>query len=156
MRHFSKLITLSTLLASSLIFAEENVAEVTKQLTSNPSEEQILITYQSNPDLVLEILAILLSTENVDAQTALQNAMEVAPDRVEEIAELARKLGVSNEVITTAALISGIDPTQVSEATAAGIETVANAPNTGSQLAPPSAPPVGGNGGGGNGVVSPN
>ncbi|MEZ9233748.1 hypothetical protein AB4259_22065 [Vibrio amylolyticus] len=150
MRKFAKFIALGALISSPLASADTAEQDLKIQLRTSPTESQILNIYQSNPNSILEILAILLSNENVDAAQELQTAMEIAPDRAQEIAELARELGVSNEIITTAALLAGVDPTQVSVATAAGFEqTIAN-------IVAPSVPPVGTNGGGGNGVVSPN
>ncbi len=71
------------------------------------------------------------------------------PEVADQIAQLARDNGVENEVITTAALLAGIDPTTIAEATAAGISRIAS-------ISPPAVPSIGGNGGGGILVVSPN
>ncbi|CAK4075163.1 hypothetical protein OH458_18270 [Vibrio sp. MarTm2] len=151
--------SLTALLWSSGVLAEtaQPLKTIEAQLGETPSSEVMQSVYQENPDFVLNILALLLNSENVDPQVAIEAAFAVAPERAEEIAQFARDAGISNEIITTAALLSGIDPTQIAEATAAGIETAAtNAAETITTIAPPSAPAVGSNGGGGEGVVSPN
>ncbi|MDD1792978.1 hypothetical protein L4D06_01525 [Enterovibrio makurazakiensis] len=143
----------TTLALSSMAFAFESDEQrdaIVSQLGDVPTEE----TYQSvlfeNAELAVEILTLLLDIEGVDPQLAVQAAMTAAPDSALEIAQVARDAGVASENITTAALLAGVDPTQIAEATAAGIQTAAVGP------APPSAPAVGGQGGGGENVISPN
>ncbi len=143
---------LSALIFSSYSLANENLdSEVLAQLNGAPSEQAIQNAYQANPESVLDILAVLLNNDNVDPQFAIAEALNAAPEQLQAIANLSRETGVSNEAITTAALLAGLDPTEVSEATAAGIPSI-----QGSPLAPPATPAVGSNGGGGAGVVSPN
>jgi len=147
------------LLRRQRAFAEgvHSVQSVEAQLGEAPNKETLQLVYSENPDLVLNILGLLLKSENVDPQDAIETALLVAPERAEQIAQYAREAGVSNEIITTAALLAGLDPTQVAEATAAGIETASTAAlATASAIAPPSVLAVGSNGGGGEGVVSPN
>ncbi|WP_159650845.1 hypothetical protein [Vibrio atypicus] len=142
---------------SALAEGVHSVQSVEAQLGEAPNKETLQLVYSENPDLVLNILGLLLKSENVDPQDAIETALLVAPERAEQIAQYAREAGVSNEIITTAALLAGLDPTQVAEATAAGIETASTAAlATASAIAPPSVLAVGSNGGGGEGVVSPN
>ncbi|UUM33082.1 hypothetical protein [Vibrio japonicus] len=144
-------ITLALIMPIGAIASLEGIKP---ELGKNLTKEDIIVAYKSNPDIVLDILTILLRTENIDEQLTVQSAFEIAPERALEIAEIARVEGVSNELITTAALLAGVDPTQFSEATAAGIAP-ATAPESINAIAPPVAPAVGNNGGG-HAVVSPN
>ena len=134
-----------------LLFSVNSFADEVSTLPSGdaPSNEQIAASFQSDSSQVLNVLSQLLSNENVDHQFAIQSALETAPELTDEIVQIARDANISNEVITTAALLAGVDPTQIAEATAAGITPTSFA------LTPPAAPTVGSNGGG-NGVVSPN
>ncbi len=143
-----------TLILTSLFSVSSLAATdtVTSQLGENPTREEVVIVYKSNPDIVLDILTILLRSDNVDPQVSIQSAFEIAPELAEQIAAIAREEGIADELITTAALLSGIDPTQFAQATAAGIASAV--PGT-PAIAPPTPPAVGANGGG-NGVVSPN
>ncbi|MDD9175002.1 hypothetical protein PVK63_08820 [Aliivibrio sp. S2TY2] len=142
---------------SSLTFAIENQEQrdmIESQLSNNPSELIYKNILQAYPEFAPEFLSILLKQDGIDSQKAIEAAILAAPDKVLEIAQIARDAEVSNEDITSAALLAGIDPTQVAEASAAGIPT--NTPVTPiSPVSPPSAPSVGGQGGGGSGVVSP-
>lgn len=144
-------ITLALIIPIGAIASLEGIEP---KLGEKVTKEDIIVAYKSNPDIVLDILTILLRTEHVDAQLTVQSAFEITPERALEIAEIAREEGVSNEIITAAALLAGIDPTQLSEATAAGISP-AIAPESTNVIAPPTAPAIGNNGGG-NAVVSPN
>jgi DNA polymerase III delta subunit len=137
--------SLLALVISKGAFANEEIENLVAELGSSSEQEIIQLTYQSNPNLVLDILVLLISSENVDATQAIQTAMEVAPERAVEIAEIARQAGISNEDITTAALLAGIDPTLVGEATAAGIPAPVTTPPP---LAAPSAPGAPSGGGG--------
>ncbi len=143
-------LALLSLSAPTLALEEGQAVPVTEQLSGVLSEAEVAAVYQSNPELVLDILTQLLVNPNVDPQLAISEALVVAPEQLQQIADLARTAGISNEVITTAALLAGVDPTAVAEATAAGIA------NPVAALSPPAAPAVGSNGGGGAGVVSPN
>lgn len=58
----------------------------------------------------------------------LTHAFIQYPEHIELIVRTARELGLSNEEITIAAIEAGIDPTVIAEATAAGIETLAESP----------------------------
>ncbi|MGR5239178.1 hypothetical protein [Vibrio alfacsensis] len=149
----------STILGiASLAFASASFAfdsddqrdAIDSQLGDTPSEQTYQDVLQSNAELTTHILAMLLNKDGVDPQKAIEAAMSAAPEKALEIAQIARDAGISNEAITTAALLAGVDPTQIAEATAAGIQTASAGPN------PPSPPAVGGQGGGGTGVVSPN
>ncbi len=102
-----------------------------------------------NPEQALPQIAARLSADLDNAEQIIQSAMESMPEVADQIAQLARDNGVENEVITTAALLAGIDPTTIAEATAAGISRIAS-------ISPPAVPSIGGNGGGGILVVSPN
>ncbi|OLQ92097.1 hypothetical protein BIY22_16435 [Vibrio panuliri] len=143
-------LALLSLSAPALALEEGQAVPVAEQLSGVLSEAEVAAVYQSNPELVLDILTQLLVNPNVDPQLAISEALVVAPEQLQQIADLARTAGISNEVITTAALLAGVDPTAVAEATAAGIA------NPVAALSPPAAPAVGSNGGGGAGVVSPN
>ncbi|GAB2649359.1 hypothetical protein [Vibrio panuliri] len=143
-------LALLSLSAPALALEEGQAVPVTEQLSGVLSEAEVAAFYQSNPESVLDILTQLLVNPNVDPQLAISEALVVAPEQLQQIADLARTAGISNEVITTAALLAGVDPTAVAEATAAGIA------NPVAALSPPAAPAVGSNGGGGAGVVSPN
>ncbi|MDD1782383.1 hypothetical protein LRP49_14520 [Enterovibrio sp. ZSDZ35] len=153
MKFAATLLGATTLAFSSFTFAFESDEQrdaILLQLGDAPTEE----TYQSvlieNAEHAVDILALLLGMDGVDPQLAVQAAMTAAPDSALEIAQIARDAGVASENITTAALLAGVDPTQIAEATAAGIQTAAVGP------APPAAPAVGGQGGGGTDVISPN
>lgn len=147
------ILSLSALLASTSSFANDSNRErLIQELGVSPTEQQIQSVFQSNSAEVLEVLSLLLKDRTIDPQVAITAALTLAPEKTEEIVQIAREAGVSNEIITTAALLSGLDPTQVAEATAAGITTA----NAASAIAPPSVLAVGSNGGGGEGVVSPN
>tara|TARA_Y100001956_G_scaffold82110_1_gene101779 strand:+ start:257 stop:718 length:462 start_codon:yes stop_codon:yes gene_type:complete len=149
----ASILSLAALLATTSSFANEAGAErLLAELGVSPTEQQIQSVYQANSAEVLEVLSLLLKDPTVDPQVAIIEALTIAPEKTDEIAQIAREAGVSNEIITTAALLAGLDPTQVAEATAAGIATA----NTASAIAPPSVLAVGSNGGGGVGVVSPN
>ncbi|WP_367971516.1 hypothetical protein RJD38_20665 [Vibrio scophthalmi] len=50
------------------------------------------------------------------------------PEHIDLIVQTARELGLSNQDITIAAIEAGIDPTIIAQATAAGIEAVAETP----------------------------
>ncbi|SKA55465.1 hypothetical protein [Enterovibrio nigricans] len=153
MKIAATLLSATTLALSSLAFAFESDEQrdaILLQLGETPTEETYQNVLIENAEFAIDILAILLSLKGVDPQFAVQAAMTAAPDSALEIAQLARDIGVSNENITTAALLAGLDPTAIAEATAAGIQTATAGP------APPSAPTVGGQGGGGTGVISPN
>ncbi|WP_325892088.1 hypothetical protein [Grimontia sp. NTOU-MAR1] len=143
----------TSLALSSMAFAfesDEQRQSIISQLGDVPSEETYQNVLFENAEFAVEILALLLEMEGVDPQFAIQAAMTAAPDKAIEIAQFARDAGIANENITTAALLAGLDPTEIAEATAAGIQTAAAGP------APPSAPAVGGQGGGGEDVISPN
>ncbi|WP_394143336.1 hypothetical protein [Vibrio atypicus] len=154
----ASILSLTALFASTSSFANEAITErLLEELGVSPTEQQIQSVYQVNSAEVLEVLSLLLKDPTVDPQVAITEALTIAPEKTEEIAQIAREAGVSNEIITTAALLAGLDPTQVAEATAAGIETASTAAlATASAIAPPSVLAVGSNGGGGEGVVSPN
>ncbi|RTZ17422.1 hypothetical protein EJ063_01170 [Vibrio aquaticus] len=143
---------LTTVMSSSLMSAEISDSDLVQRLTDEPNAEALQAVFAETPDNILEVLAFLLKSEMVDPQEAITEALSVAPEKVSEIVELAREAGISNEIITTSALLAGLDPTVVSEATAAGIQTAATSP----AIAPPTAPAIGSNGGGGTAVVSPN
>jgi hypothetical protein len=144
------LIPILTLATTSSFAQSEEEQTIAQQLGQSPSDEVIQLTYQSNPDLTLDILEILLASDNVDQLKAVETAMSIAPERALEIAEIARKVGLSNEDITTAAILAGVDPTLFAEPTAAGLTGDSPAIPT-ATVALPSAPAVGGNGGGGFG-----
>ncbi|SON52781.1 hypothetical protein [Vibrio tapetis] len=110
---------------------------------------QELPLQELNPEQALSQFTSLLSADLNNAEQIIQAAMESMPEFAEQIAQLARDNEVENETITTAALLAGIDPTRIAEATAAGISRIAS-------VAPPATPSIGGNGGGGIRVVSPN
>jgi len=136
---------------SANVVADEASLDSTllESLGDVPDEQTIQSAFLANPEQVLDVLTALLSNQVVDPQTAITQALTVSPELVDEIVEIARQAGVSNEIITTSALLAGLDPTVVAEATAAGIQTA-------SSIAPPAAPAVGSDGGGGSAVVSPN
>ncbi|WP_194436044.1 hypothetical protein [Vibrio fluminensis] len=121
---------------------------VLEQLSKQPTQQIIQSAFSQNPNHVLDVLTVLLSNERVDPILAITEAINAAPNELSQIVELARVAGISNEDITTAALLANADPTIVAEATAAGIAL--------QPVSPPSAPAIGSNGGGGSGVVSPN
>lgn len=138
---------------SSLTFAfnkQEQHDFIKSQLGNNPSELIYQNILQAYPELAPNILSVLLNQYIVNNQKAIESAMRSAPNKALEIAQIARDAGISNEDITLAALLAGIDPTLISEASAAGVQTVEV------NNAPPSPPSVGGQGGGGIGVISPN
>ena len=59
--------------------------------------------------------------EKLDAVVTILNlAFVAAPELAEEIANAARECGATEEELLTSALASGIDPTTIGEATAAG------------------------------------
>ena len=142
-------------LSTGNVFADEaKLDDSLRVLLGNaPSEQTIQVAFAQYSDHVLQVLTTLLSNEAVDPQTAITQALTAAPEKVGEIVDIAREFGVSNETITTSALLAGLDPTTVAEATAAGIQTAAA---TTQSIAPPVAPAIGSDGGGGNAVVSPN
>ncbi|MGR5207587.1 hypothetical protein [Vibrio sp. PNB23_22_7] len=144
---------IASLAFASVTFAfdsEQQRSAIDLLLGDAPSEQTYQSVLQANPEFTPHILSMLLNKDGVDPQKAIEAAMREAPEKALEIAQVARNASVSNEVITTAALLAGVDPTQIAEATAAGIQTASTGP------APPSSPSVGGQGGGGSGVVSPN
>ncbi|MDC5705009.1 hypothetical protein OPW41_03905 [Vibrio europaeus] len=147
--------TFAAVVISAPTMANETLLknDLLEVLGDSPSEQAIKQAFEENQEQVLEVLATLLSSEVIDPQAVITEALTIAPEKVTEIVEVARQANVSNEVITTSALLAGLDPTVVSEATAAGIQTASATPQS---IAPPAAPAVGSNGGGGNGVVSPN
>ncbi len=131
-----------------LALSISSVAIAEEQASTVATDADIVAAYQANPDGVLEVLQSLLAMDGIDTQLALQTAFELAPDLAQQIAEIARIAGIPNEDVTTAALLAGVDPTEIGEATAAGIAPIA--------LTPPATPAVGADGGGGSGVISPN
>ncbi|AXY02850.1 hypothetical protein D1115_17830 [Vibrio alfacsensis] len=149
----STILGIASLAFASVSFAfdsDEQRAAIDAQLGDTPSEQTYQNVFQSNPQLAPNILPMLLNKDGVNPQSAVEAAMRAAPNKALEIAQAARNAGVSNETITSGALLAGIDPTQIADATAAGIQTASAGPT------PPSLPAVGGQGGGGTGVVSPN
>ncbi|MGR5299785.1 MULTISPECIES: hypothetical protein [Vibrio] len=153
MKISSAILGIASLTFASVSFAfdsDEQRAAIDSQLGDAPSEQTYQNVFQSNPQLAPNILPMLLSKDGVNPQSAVEAAMRAAPDKAQEIAQAARNAGVSNEAITSGALLAGVDPTQIAEATAAGIQTASAGPT------PPSPPAVGGQGGGGTDVVSPN
>ncbi|USD67031.1 hypothetical protein [Vibrio sp. SCSIO 43136] len=134
---------------SSFALTQQEAQGFLQQIDQNP--DSIVTLLQADQENMLDLVEAALADGSVDAQTIVQSAIEANPELLDQIVELARKYEVSNEVITTAALLAGIDPTLVSDATAAG-----NANALANAIAPPATLAVGGNGGGGSGVVSPN
>lgn len=69
-----------TLILTSLFSVSSLAATdtVTSQLGENPTREEVVIVYKSNPDIVLDILTILLRSDNVDPQVSIQSAFEIA------------------------------------------------------------------------------
>ncbi|KLN63539.1 hypothetical protein [Vibrio sp. VPAP30] len=124
------------------------VAAVEESESTVLTDTDIMGAYQANPEDVLQVLQSLLVIDGIDTQRVLQTAFELAPELAQEISEIARVAGIASEDVTTAALLSGVDPTQIGDATAAGISSIA--------LSPPAIPAVGSDGGGGSGVISPN
>lgn len=155
------LVSIISIAFSSFTFAvdeQEQRDVIESQLGNNPSELIYQNVLNAYPELAPNILSVLLKQEGVNQQKAVQAAMIAAPEKALEIAQVAREAGVSNEDITSAALLAGIDPTLISEASAAGIgtEPAPEPVQEPTPPAPPSPPAVGGQGGGGNGVISPN
>ncbi|MGR5130764.1 hypothetical protein [Vibrio alfacsensis] len=152
MKISATILSITSLAFASVSFAfnsDEQRNDIDSQLGDAPSEQTYQDVLQSNAELTPHILAMLLNKDGVDPQKAIEAAMSAAPEKALETAQIARDAGINNEAITTAALLAGVDPTQIAEATAAGIQTA-------SSLTPPSLPAIGGQGGGGTGVVSPN
>ncbi|MCP3700574.1 MAG: hypothetical protein GY920_18990 [Aliivibrio sp.] len=151
MKTSATILSVISIAFSSFTFAFDSPEQrdaIDSQLGNTPSEQTYQNILQSNPQVAPNILSILLNKQGVDPQNAITAAMAAAPDKATEIAQVARDAGVSNEDITSAALLAGVDPTQIAEASAAGTPT-----NT--SVAPPSPPSVGGQGGGGTGAISP-
>ena len=94
---------------------------------------------QQSADDVLELVNIALSQSDLSAQDIVQSAMEAFPSLASEIVQVAIDNGLESEVITTAAILAGLDPTIIGQATAAG--------NVVSPLAAPATQAIAGSGG---------
>lgn len=70
-------ITLALIMPIGAIASLEGIKP---ELGKNLTKEDIIVAYKSNPDIVLDILTILLRTENIDEQLTVQSAFEIAPE----------------------------------------------------------------------------
>lgn len=105
---------------------------------------------QAQAELMLSTLMVLLSQNPDDAELIVSTAMQQFPEHLSAIVEMAEASGVSSEIILTAAITAGIDPTLIAEPTAAGTAEPANL------VSAPSSPGLEGGSGDGGGSVSPN
>ncbi len=115
----------SDALSATISHAEQDPAQLTSQLLA------------AHPDELLEVLTLLLQLKTDAAQVILTQAMTDYPASAAQFAALAKLLGISNEVITIAAIDAGLDPTQLAEQTAAG-----NSVSSPTPIAPSSKAPV--------------
>jgi|GEM_PF-1836329 len=144
------LITAALPFAANALTSEQESALVT-QIQTDPSAENIATILSIYPDELIDVITVLLNTTEADIEKVLEVAFTTYPEHANEIATIARKRGLSNQLITQQAILAGVDPTQIAEATAAGITTDNIEP-----IAPPTPPETGDNASGGNDVVSPN
>jgi hypothetical protein len=124
-------ISASLLSMSAMAVTEAESAAFISQWQES-TDVSALMQQQSSQDVV-ELVSAALASDGIDAETLIQTAMQAFPELAVDIASVAREAGIDNEIITTAALLAGIDPTLIGEATAAGIAAPA-------LLAAPSAP----------------
>ncbi len=105
-------------LTSTITTSKQDIAKLTSQLLSE------------NPDNLEQVLTLLLQLKPESAQQILAQAMSDFPELAAQFAALARALGISNELITIAAVEAGVDPTQIAEQTAAGNPSTTPTPTT--------------------------
>ncbi|MFB9135758.1 hypothetical protein ACFSJQ_18260 [Vibrio olivae] len=110
--------------------AELDVEALSSTIQSSTQDVRVLTSQQlsAHPDDLVSVLSLLLQLKPESASDILAQAMIDYPEMVMEFVTLARELGISNEMITIAAVEAGLDPTQLAEQTAAGVETVVPTP----------------------------
>jgi DNA-binding phage protein len=108
------------------------------------SDFSSLLQQQQSQDIV-ELVTAALTSATIDTASFLQAAMQTFPDLATNIAQVAREAGIENDVIVTAAILAGIDPTQIGQATAAGVAVT--------PLAAPDIPAATGSSGSGEGIL---
>ncbi|MEZ8914116.1 hypothetical protein AB6D87_11675 [Vibrio lentus] len=114
-------------MSTSVAFAQDAVTEsidltsIVEQSELTPEElvAQLIAQY---PEMAAAIVQSVVAANPESADAVVSVAMVAAPQQAAAIATVATEAGVSNQVVTTAALQAGIDPTEVQQATAIGEE----------------------------------
>ncbi|WP_122082671.1 hypothetical protein [Vibrio coralliirubri] len=119
---------LSMTMSTSVAFAQSvtpesvDLAVIIEQSELTPEElvAQLIAQY---PEMAAAIVQSVITANPESAQTVVVAAITAEPEQAASIATVATEAGVSNQVVTTAALQAGIDPTEVQQETAVGEES---------------------------------
>ncbi|MGD8172060.1 hypothetical protein ACQEXU_10390 [Vibrio sp. TRT 21S02] len=124
--------------SSQAISKELDIAGISSVIANSAENVEILTKELliENEDNAIELFELLLKSRAGEADQILASAMQAFPSLASQFALSARNLGISNSEITIAAIEAGIDPTLVSEGTAAGAEEVVPRPTPASPKAP--------------------
>ncbi|NLS12476.1 hypothetical protein HGP28_06125 [Vibrio sp. SM6] len=154
-KHFiTQLILITSTMISSFSYAmtDEEKNSLLQQLNNNADPQSYYSIFRNNCDNTLELLEAMLTNKMFTNQTpntamAFQSAFRACPHRAVDLSALGQQNYLDQSLIAKAAMLAGIDPTQLTKLS----ETSSNR-----QTPAPTRLAVGGNGGTGLSSISPN
>lgn len=118
---------LAEVIASSNLSAEELVAQLIAQYPEMVASV-VEAVVKANPEAAADVVSAAIKAAPASADVVVSSAMTVAPSAIAEVVQVAQAANISNEIITAAAIQAGADPTQIAQATAAGVPSIPDVP----------------------------
>lgn len=84
----------------------------------------------ARPEAAADVVSAAVKAAPASAESIIRTALSVAPEAIGSIVQAAQAANIPNATVTQAAIQAGLDPTQVAQATAAGVPSAPPPPAT--------------------------